>query len=91
MAEYEKYLDGSDHPEEIVALAREIFELRRMLWSSHGHTGMYGDDGELQCGECLHEYGFWDWRRTSIAEIGLKIQEAQLKKLAKSDSDGRKV
>jgi len=26
--------------------------LRRELWASHGHAGIYGDDGEMQCGEC---------------------------------------
>ena len=42
---------------------------RQMLWMGHGHTGMYGDDGEMQCGECWKEYGFWDWKRTPIGEI----------------------
>lgn len=89
MAEYEKYLDGSDHPQEMVALAKEIYRLRTMLWISHGHRGMYGDDGELQCSECIHEYGFWDWKRTSIDEIESKIQKANLKKLAKSEAEKR--
>jgi len=50
--------------------------LRRLLWINHGHTGMYGDDGEMQCGECLSEYGFWDWKRTSAREIEEKINVA---------------
>jgi len=51
---------------------------RRMLWLSHGHTGMYGDDGEMQCGECLKEYGFWDWKNTSAKEIEEKITAANI-------------
>ena len=60
-------------------LTKEILTLRRMLWLNHGHKGMYGDDGEMQCGECLIEYGFYDWKRTSIDEIEAKIGEAKLK------------
>ena len=26
--------------------------LRYWLWLKHGHTGIYGDDGEMQCSEC---------------------------------------
>jgi len=36
---------------------------------NHGHTGMYGDDGEMQCSECWREYGFYDWKRIPIKEI----------------------
>lgn len=82
MAAYLKYLDDPDYPEDIVAMAHEILTLRRMLWLRHGHTGMYGDDGEMQCGECAHEYGFWDWKRTPLDEIESKILAANLKKLA---------
>jgi len=82
MADYERYLIGSEHPQRIVALAREIFTLRKMLWLNHGHKGMYGDDGEMQCSECMHELGFWDWKRTPIEEIESKIAKANLKKLA---------
>ena len=84
-AAYIKYLDKSlhPHPSDIVALAQEILKLRTMLWLSHGHTtGRYGDDGELQCSECLHEYGFYDWKRTDITEIEEKIAKANMKKLA---------
>jgi len=82
IADYERYLTEPNHPPEIVSLAKEILKLRSMLWLSHGHKGMYGDDGEMQCGECAHEYGFWDWRRTDINEIEAKMIKANLKKLA---------
>ena len=81
-AEYEKYLNELEYPQSIVSLAKEILKLRQMLWLSHGHKGRYGDDGELQCSECLHEYGFYDWKRTDINEIEEKIAKANMKKLA---------
>ncbi len=28
------------------------WELRNHLWMAHGHDGLYGDDGEMQCGRC---------------------------------------
>ncbi len=87
MAEYEKYLQGlPPYPDEkaaIVDLAKEIRILRKILWLSHGHTGMYGDDGEMQCSECTAEYGFYDWKRTPIEEIQEKMEMANLEKLAK--------
>ncbi len=55
--------------------------LRRLLWLNHGHTGMYGDDGEMQCAACLHEYGFWDWKRTPASEIEEKIIMSKLRNL----------
>ena len=91
MAEYEKYLTESGHPQRIVDLAKEIETLRRMLWLDHGHTGMYGDDGEMQCSECESEYGFWDWKRTDIYEIEKKIKEKNLIKLAKEFSEWSKL
>ncbi len=60
---------------------KDEFILRRLLWSMHGHTGQYGDDGELQCGECQREYGFYDWRRTPAAEIEEKIMIANAGKI----------
>jgi len=56
--------------------------LRELLWLNHGHTGQYGDDGEMQCAECMHEYGFYDWKRTPVKEIRDRIQTANIKKMA---------
>ena len=61
--------------------------LRRMLWSSHGHTGMYGDDGEMQCSECMREFGFFDWKRTPVQEINDLIVTA----LAVNIRDPRRI
>ena len=61
---------------------QEIYELRKLLWAMHGHKGIYGDDGELQCHQCWHEYGFYDWKREPIENILKGIQEGNLRKLA---------
>lgn len=34
--------------------AEEVY--RRTLWLSHGHDGLYGDDGEMQCSRCRCDY-----------------------------------
>lgn len=65
------------------ALVNENYRLRRLLWQMHGHKGIYGDDGEMQCSECFRKYGFWDWKRTAIDEIEQRIAEANIKEFAK--------
>ena len=57
----------------------EIDILRMMLWMNHGHTGMYGDDGEMQCSQCMTEYGFFDWKRTPAKEIRERIYNKNIK------------
>jgi hypothetical protein len=52
--------------------------LRRELWLSHGHfNALYGDDGEMQCGEC-----YIDYKRQPVAEIIRIRGENGLRKLA---------
>lgn len=84
MAAYEQYLHNSAFPRELRSLAEEVLKLRSILWLNHGHKGMYGDDGEMQCGECASEYGFWDWKRTDIDEIQSKILKANMEKSFKN-------
>jgi hypothetical protein len=58
-------------------LRGEIALLRQMLWIRHGCTGLYGDDGELQCSKCMI-----DFRRDPIQKIEARFFElgqAQLK------------
>lgn len=40
--------------------------LRKYLWMSHGHEGMYGDDGEMQCVACRP---VWDYKRAPLRDI----------------------
>jgi hypothetical protein len=53
--------------------------LRKLLWIRHTSTpgALYGDDGEMQCGEC----GI-DFKRLPAAEIDRLFYEAGLRKLA---------
>lgn len=44
--------------------------LRRLLWLNHGHIGLYGDDGEMQCGQC----GI-DFVRFSVPEIDAAFEQ----------------
>jgi hypothetical protein len=43
-------------------------ELRRLMWLGHGHDGLYGDDGEMQCGECA-QFGCYDYKRAPIDAV----------------------
>lgn len=49
------------------AVRAENRTLRELLWSGHGHTGLYGDDGEMQCATCMIDY-----KRDSASEIERK-------------------
>ena len=46
----------------------EVYRLRKLLWSLHGHNGLYGDDGEMQCAECI-----LDFKRGSIDELEYRL------------------
>lgn len=35
---------------------RDSVILRRLLWLRHGHHGIYGDDGEMQCATCTLDF-----------------------------------
>lgn len=58
-------------------------QLRAFLWLGHGHTGQYGDDGEMQCGECL-QLGEWDYRRASFEALFATIERVNLKRLVEA-------
>lgn len=45
----------------------EMRELRIYLWLNHGHQGVYGDDGEMQCSRCAQ--GYWDWKRLPLEQL----------------------
>jgi hypothetical protein len=46
---------------------RYELEFRRLLWQRHGCAGLYGDDGEMQCGSCI-----LDFKRQPPSEIELR-------------------
>lgn len=57
-------------------------ELRQLMWLSHGHLGLYGDDGEMQCGSCS-KYGCWDYRNGPLDEVRKAYQAACHERMAK--------
>ncbi len=53
---------------------------RYYLWINHGHTGLYGDDGEMQCSD--REHGVLDFKRHPLDLIEEKLQAMNIKRLA---------
>jgi len=43
-------------------------EIRNLMWLNHGHVMIYGDDGEMQCGQCA-KFGCWDYKNAPLAEV----------------------
>ncbi len=63
-------------------------KLRKYLWLSHGHTGQYGDDGEMQCMNCS-KYGIVDYKREPLEKVidtAIKAKEIQALLKAQEDS-----
>jgi hypothetical protein len=76
----EKYGDGEPTEDEMI--------LRKLLWIRHGCdiSALYGDDGELQCGQCLI-----DFKRASAEEISARFTKLSMEKFIKSRSIGVEV
>lgn len=68
-----------------IDMEEEIMILRRLLWLNHGHKWPYGDDGEMQCGECAITFGFFDWKRTPVKEIEKRISKYNLRVMCLSE------
>jgi hypothetical protein len=45
-------------------------KLRQLLWLNHGCISLYGDDGEMQCGQC----GI-DFKRDPVDLIERRLME----------------
>ncbi|KKM03545.1 hypothetical protein LCGC14_1773410 [marine sediment metagenome] len=65
-------------------MSREIIEqeIRQTLWLSHGCLGLYGDDGEMQCGACLI-----DFKRDSFQRIADRISVLPSERLQADERD----
>ena len=56
-------------------LKDDNYAIRRLLWLNHGcTTGLYGDDGEMQC-NCSKKHRPIDFKRDSAAIIDNKLTE----------------
>ena len=58
-------------------------ELRKIMWLSHGHFGLYGDDGEMQCSECS-KYKCWDYKNAPLDEVREAYQAACMERMQKA-------
>lgn len=56
--------------DELAQLRIDCEALREHLWRHHGHTGLYGDDGEMQCSSCVP---YWDYKRMPINELLIAV------------------
>lgn len=59
-----------------MTLEEENKKLRELLWLNHGHNGLYGDDGEMQCNECI-----LDFKRLPVEFIEQAFREEGMRKL----------
>lgn len=64
------FFDVADH---ISQLEAENKSFRRLLFGFHSCSGVYGDDGEMQCNRC-----FIDFKRDSAAAIKAKLSQKAL-------------
>ena len=58
-------------------------EIRRILWVNHGHQMIYGDDGEMQCGECM----ILDFKRDSFSKIAKQMVHAAKAEQKRKDAE----
>ena len=56
-------------------------ELRGIMWGSHGHDGLYGDDGEMQCCQCS-KYGCTDYKREPLEKVRTAYTSSKLAPLS---------
>ena len=61
----------------------EELEIRKTLWSNHGHQMIYGDDGEMQCAECM----ILDFKRDSFAKIAKQMVRATQAEQRRKDAE----
>lgn len=53
-------------------------ELRKEWWLNHGHTGLYGDDGETQCAMCLAAGQRGDFKRDPLNLLAYSVFVSRL-------------
>lgn len=71
--------------EKAEAEARHERDLRELLWLNHGHSGLYGDDGEMQCAACL-QHG--DYKREPLADLLRNLAEHHERELREAAEAG---
>jgi len=51
---------------------------RELLWRTHGHDGLYGDDGQMTCSDCLVAGWACDYRNDALSDLELSRHAALL-------------
>lgn len=74
---------------EVAGLKAQVDTLKFHLWLNHGHNGMYGDDGEMQCSACA-PFGLYDWKRSTVEQIieCIRLQKLHVFSIAQEASNG---
>lgn len=65
-----------------VQLATIEQKYRKLLWLGHGHIGLYGDDGEMQCAMCGAKYRVWDYKREPLEAVERAAMAANQERVA---------
>jgi hypothetical protein len=68
-----------EHRNDIIKIIER--RLRQELWLNHGHDGLYGDDGEMQCSKCLPIY---DYKRAPLEQVIEVADRARMERAAKA-------
>lgn len=62
-------------------------ELRLLMWQGHGHEGLYGDDGEMQCARCGVDFGVHDYKNSPLKDVRETYEKALMARVAQAFSD----
>ncbi len=66
---------------------------RVYLWLNHGHEGLYGDDGEMQCSACA-PFGLWDYKREPLERVEATVaavKQQRILALLPAPPDGKET
>lgn len=77
----EQNLVLSDRAEKAgLEVERMTTEARQFMWLGHGHSGQYGDDGEMQCDMCS-KFGCVDYKREPLEKVKETFRAAQMERM----------
>lgn len=65
--------------ERIAELEGIEVKYRCLLWLTHGHDGLYGDDGEMQCGKCVA-----DFKRGDLTNLESLVSKLNMERIARA-------
>jgi len=67
-------------------ISKKNLNFRRKLWLEHGHKGLYGDDGQMQCPDC----GL-DFKNDPLEKIYKVLMKKQSTSLKMPKAKGRNL